>query len=67
MRVIFFGTPSFAAPTLAALIASSHEVVGVITQPDRARGRGQKVTHAPVKALALEHYRGRISERLSKR
>lgn len=55
MRVIFFGTPSFAAPTLAALIASTHEVVGVVTQPDRARGRGQKVTHAPVKSLALKH------------
>jgi methionyl-tRNA formyltransferase len=56
MRVIFFGTPSFAAPTLAALIASPHDVAAVVTQPDRARGRGQKVTHAPVKALALEHH-----------
>jgi methionyl-tRNA formyltransferase len=53
MRVIFFGTPSFAAPTLAALIDSPHHVAAVITQPDRARGRGQKVAHAPVKALAL--------------
>lgn len=56
MRVIFFGTPSFAAPTLAALITSQHQVVAVVTQPDRARGRGQKVTDAPVKALALEHH-----------
>jgi len=55
MRVLFFGTPAFAAPTLDALIKSRHEVVGVVTQPDRARGRGQKVTHAPVKALALAH------------
>lgn len=55
MRVIFFGTPAFAAPTLAALIASRHSVVAVVTQPDRARGRGQKLTHAPVKALALQH------------
>jgi methionyl-tRNA formyltransferase len=55
MRVVFFGTPSFAAPTLAALIESPHEVAAVVTQPDRARGRGQKVTHAPVKALALAH------------
>lgn len=54
MRVLFFGTPAFAAPTLAALLASSHEVVGVVTQPDRARGRGHKVTFAPVKALAVE-------------
>ena len=55
MRVLFFGTPSFAAPTLAALIASPHDVVAVVTQPDRARGRGQKITHGPVKALALAH------------
>jgi methionyl-tRNA formyltransferase len=55
MRVLFFGTPSFAAPTLDALIKSPHQVVGVVTQPDRARGRGQKVSHAPVKALALAH------------
>lgn len=53
MRVAFFGTPAFAVPTLDALAASSHEPVGVITQPDRARGRGQKVTIAPVKARAL--------------
>jgi methionyl-tRNA formyltransferase len=54
MRVLFFGTPAFAAPTLARLLESSHEVVGVVTQPDRARGRGHKVTFAPVKALATE-------------
>lgn len=54
MRVVFFGTPSFAAPSLAALIRSRHEVVGVVTQPDRARGRGQAVTFAPVKELALQ-------------
>ncbi|TAK19116.1 MAG: methionyl-tRNA formyltransferase [Acidobacteria bacterium] len=53
MRVLFFGTPSFAAPTLAALLASRHTVAGVVTQPDRARGRGQKVTFSPVKALAM--------------
>lgn len=55
MRVIFFGTPAFAAPTLAALIASRHAVAAVVTQPDRVRGRGQKLTHTPVKALALAH------------
>lgn len=53
MRVAFFGTPAFAVPTLDALAASAHDVAGVITQPDRARGRGQKVTLAPVKARAL--------------
>jgi methionyl-tRNA formyltransferase len=54
MRIAFFGTPAFAVPTLDAIAASSHELAGVITQPDRARGRGQKVTFAPVKARALE-------------
>ena len=55
MRVLYFGTPQFAAPTLAALIASRHTVAAVVTQPDRARGRGHHVTFAPVKALAVEH------------
>lgn len=54
MRVVFFGTPAFAVPTLTALLSSRHEVVGVVTQPDKPRGRGQKVTDAPVKALAVE-------------
>jgi methionyl-tRNA formyltransferase len=53
MVVVFFGTPQFAVPTLRRLLDSSHSVAGVITQPDRPRGRGQKITHAPVKALAL--------------
>lgn len=53
MRVVFFGTPAFAVPTLSALFDSPHEVVGVVTQPDRPRGRGQRVTESPVKALAM--------------
>lgn len=52
MRVAFFGTPDFAVPSLQALIASRHQVVGVITQPDRPRGRGHRVTPSPVKAVA---------------
>lgn len=55
LRVVFFGTPRFAVPTLEALLASRHAVVGVVTQPDRARGRGQKVTDGPVKAVAVQH------------
>lgn len=55
LRVVFFGTPEFAVPTLRHLLASQHTVVGVVTQPDRPRGRGQKVADSPVKALALEH------------
>jgi methionyl-tRNA formyltransferase len=54
LRVVFFGTPRFAVPTLEALLASRHGVAGVVTQPDRPRGRGQRVTAGPVKALALE-------------
>ena len=53
LRVVFFGTPQFAVPTLHALITSRHRVCGVVTQPDRPRGRGQKVTDSPVKAAAL--------------
>src|SRR5262245_57605698 len=54
MVAVFLGTPQFAVPTLRRLLDSAHSVAGVITQPDRPRGRGQKITHAPVKALALE-------------
>ncbi len=52
LRIAFFGTPAFAVPTLDALLASAHDVVGVVTQPDRPRGRGQQVTESPVKAVA---------------
>ena len=55
VRIVFFGTPEFAVPSLAGLIASPHTVVGVVTQPDRPRGRGQRVTDSPVKAVAREH------------
>jgi methionyl-tRNA formyltransferase len=54
LRIVFFGTPAFAVPTLdALLVAAPHTVVGVVTQPDKPRGRGQKVSDAPVKARAL--------------
>ena len=54
LKVVFLGTPQFAVPTLDAILASSHTVVGVVTQPDKPRGRGQKETDAPVKARARE-------------
>ena len=54
LRIVFFGTPAFAVPTLSRLLASRHEVVGAVTQPDRPRGRGQRVSDAPVKALAVD-------------
>lgn len=56
LRIAFFGTPSFAVPSLRALIASRHPVVGVVTQPDRPRGRGQRVSDSPVKQTAAEHH-----------
>jgi methionyl-tRNA formyltransferase len=54
LRVVFFGTPEFAVPTLDALLASPHTVAAVVTQPDRPRGRGHKTSASPVKARALE-------------
>ncbi len=55
MRIVFAGTPEFAAEHLKALLASDYEVVAVYTQPDRPAGRGQKLMPSPVKQLALEH------------
>ncbi len=54
LRVVFFGTPEFARVTLDAILGSRHPVVGVVTQPDRPRGRGQRNSDAPVKARAVE-------------
>ncbi len=54
MRVIFLGTPDFALPSLRALAQSRHEVVLVLTRPDRPRGRGKKLHPPPVKVLAQE-------------
>ncbi|MBO0216010.1 methionyl-tRNA formyltransferase [Vibrio sp. Vb2880] len=55
LRIVFAGTPDFAARHLAALLSSEHEVIAVYTQPDRPAGRGKKLTASPVKHLALEH------------
>ncbi len=55
MRLIFAGTPDFAAAALAALIAAKHDVKLVLTQPDRPAGRGMKETASAVKQLALKH------------
>jgi methionyl-tRNA formyltransferase len=55
MVIVFFGTPQFAVPALEALIASRHQVALVVTQPDKRRDRGQKITDAPVKAAARAH------------
>ncbi len=55
MKIIFAGTPEFSAVALESLLASSHEVIAVYTQPDRPAGRGRKLTASPVKALAQSH------------
>ncbi|GAB3110948.1 methionyl-tRNA formyltransferase [Aestuariicella hydrocarbonica] len=55
MRLIFAGTPDFAAHHLQCLIDSDHEIVGVYTQPDRPAGRGKKLVASPVKQLAQQH------------
>jgi len=55
LKIIFAGTPEFAVPALAALIAAGHEIVMVLTQPDRPAGRGMKLKPSPVKVLAEQH------------
>lgn len=52
MQVVFWGTPEFALPTLGALLGEGHDVVAVVTQPDRPRGRGRSLAPAPVKEFA---------------
>ena len=55
MRIVFLGTPDFAAGCLNKLIENNYEIAGVFCQPDKAKGRGLDVTYSPVKTLALEH------------
>ncbi|HAF92543.1 MAG TPA: methionyl-tRNA formyltransferase, partial [Pseudomonas sp.] len=55
MRIVFAGTPEFAAQHLEALLQAGYQVVAVYTQPDRPAGRGQKLMPSPVKQLALQH------------
>jgi methionyl-tRNA formyltransferase len=54
-RIVFMGTPSFAIPALQELLKGPDKLVGVVTQPDRGKGRGRKVVVSPVKELALRH------------
>lgn len=55
MRIVFMGTPEFACPSLSLLIKSRHDIVGVVTQPDRRKGRGMKISFSPIKELALRN------------
>lgn len=54
MRIIFWGTPDFAVPSLQALIGESHDVIAVVTQPDRPAGRGREMREPPVKTIARD-------------
>ena len=55
MRIVFLGTPEFGVPSLKALVNAGYEVVGVFTQPDKPKGRGNKMLPSPVKSCALEY------------
>jgi methionyl-tRNA formyltransferase len=55
MRILFMGTPEFAVPSFKALVESSHELVGVVTAPDKPVGRGLKIRPSPIKKAALEY------------
>ncbi|NLW55756.1 MAG: methionyl-tRNA formyltransferase [Firmicutes bacterium] len=55
MRLVFMGTPEFSVLSLEKLLTSNHQVLGVVTQPDRPKGRGMKLAHSPVKTTALAH------------
>ena len=54
MRIVFMGTPDFSVPVLETLIGSGHQVIGVVTQPDKPKGRGKAVLMTPVKEKAVE-------------
>ena len=55
MKVVYMGTPDFAVDTLDAIVKDGHEVLLVVTQPDKAKGRGKKLQYTPVKEKALEY------------
>ena len=55
MNIIFMGTPDFSIPSLKILLESNHKVLAVVTQPDRERGRGKKVSFTAVKQFALDN------------
>lgn len=55
LRIVFAGTPDISKNVLSALIGENYNIVGVFTQPDRAKGRGKKLEYSPVKACALAH------------
>lgn len=55
MKIIFMGTPDFAVPTLEEIIKAGHEVIAVVTQPDKPKGRGKQMQFPPIKEVAIKH------------
>ena len=55
LRIVFLGTPEFATTSLNALLQSNHEVIGVVTAPDKPAGRGQQLNESDVKKFAVQH------------
>ncbi|MCW8817136.1 MAG: methionyl-tRNA formyltransferase, partial [Ignavibacteriaceae bacterium] len=55
MKIIFMGTPDFSIPSLNSIYKSNHELVAIVTTPDKERGRGRKITYTPVKQFAVEN------------
>ncbi|MEO8399334.1 MAG: methionyl-tRNA formyltransferase [Ignavibacteriaceae bacterium] len=55
MKIVFMGTPDFAIPSLKILLNSKHQILAVVTSPDKQRGRGQKVSYTPIKEFALKN------------
>ena len=55
MRIVFMGTPDFAVESLSAIYNAGHEILGVVTNPDKPKGRGMKMIASPVKEFAVEH------------
>ncbi len=55
MNIVFMGTPDFSLPSLKILLESNHNILAVVTQPDKERGRGQKISFTSVKQFAVEH------------
>lgn len=55
LRIVYMGTPDFAVPCLEKLVQDGHQILAVVTQPDRPKGRGQKLAYSPVKIAALAH------------
>jgi methionyl-tRNA formyltransferase len=55
MKVVFMGTPDFSVPALCSLVEAGHEVLAVVTQPDKPKGRGKEISMTPVKKKALEY------------